>query len=282
MLQDGSLVRTASTAQDLALIVTLFRRKDGSFEKKEAAFTLVEEGRDGSERKLGTERFDLAAFAGATSVPKPLDLSLAEGRATLRGMITARWLRRMSVGHDQSSDGSVSVASTASARHGAAEPAASSPPTSLSSLPHVTLAEGGAAAASGGSSEGGSAALWIPPPPDLAAAAGGGAVAEARDELRGAHAELEAGRLEAKRLKSELEVLRKKQRELKRGQTRDDVVLQLEVQLELKSVEMMAAEEDLSNAFSGVVRDLHERINSLTAERDRLLAQAEVGKRGFR
>ena len=282
MLQDGRLVRTASTAQDLALIVTLFRRKDGSFEKKEAAFTLVEEGRDGSERKLGTERFDLAAFAGATSVPKPLDLPLAEGRATLRGMITARWLRRMSVGHDQSSDGSVSVASTASARHGAAEPAASSPPTSLSSLPHVTLAEGGAAAASGGSSEGGSAALWIPPPPDLAAAAGGGAVAEARDELRGAHAELEAGRLEAKRLKSELEVLRKKQRELKRGQTRDDVVLQLEVQLELKSVEMMAAEEDLSNAFSGVVRDLHERINSLTAERDRLLAQAEVGKRGFR
>ena len=52
--------------------------------------------------------------------------------------------------------------------------------------------------------------------------------------------------------------------------------------LERKSVEMMAAEEDLSNAFSGVVRDLHERINSLTAERDRLLAQAEVGKRGFR
>ena len=35
VLQDGRLVRTASTAQDLALIVTLFRRKDGSFEKKE-------------------------------------------------------------------------------------------------------------------------------------------------------------------------------------------------------------------------------------------------------
>ena len=77
-------------------------------------------------------------------------------------------------------------------------------------------------------------------------------------------------------------MLRRKQRELKRGQTRDDVVLQLEVALELKSVEMMSAEEDLSNAFSGVVRDLQERINSLTAERDRLLAQAEAGKRGFR
>lgn len=50
MLPDGRLVRTASTAQDLALIVTLFRRKDGSFEKKEAAFTLVEEERDGSVR----------------------------------------------------------------------------------------------------------------------------------------------------------------------------------------------------------------------------------------
>ena len=233
MLQDGRLVRTASTAQDLALIVTLFRRKDGSFEKKEAAFTLVEEGRDGSERKLGMERFDLAAFAGATSVPKPLDLPLAEGRATLRGMVTARWLRRMSMGHDQSSDGS--VASAASVRPGSAEPATSSPATSLSSLPHVTLAGGGAAAASGDGSAGGGAAVWVPPPPDHAAVAGGGAVAEARDELRCARADLDAGRLEAKRLKAELEVLRRKQRELKRGQTRDDVVLQLEVQLELKN-----------------------------------------------
>ena len=48
---------------------------------RQAAFTLVEEGRDGSERKLGTERFDLSAFADATSVPKPLDLSLAGGKA---------------------------------------------------------------------------------------------------------------------------------------------------------------------------------------------------------
>ena len=140
----------------------------------------------------------------------------------------------MSLGHDQSSDGS--AASAASARPSSAEPATSSPTTSLSSLPHVTLAEGGAAAASGdGSAGGGGSAVWIPPPPDHAASAGGGAVAEARDELRCAHADLEAGRLEAKRLKADLELLRRKQRELKRGQTRDDVVLQLEVRLELKS-----------------------------------------------
>ena len=55
----------------------------------------------------------------------PLDLSLADGRATLRGVLNARWLRRMSVGHDQSSDGS--VASFASARPSSPEPTPSPP-----------------------------------------------------------------------------------------------------------------------------------------------------------
>jgi hypothetical protein len=68
VLPDGRLVRTASTAQDLALIVTLFRRKDGSFEKKEAAFTIVEEGRDGSVRTLALGRCTLAFGSARTLV----------------------------------------------------------------------------------------------------------------------------------------------------------------------------------------------------------------------
>ncbi len=52
--------------------------------------------------------------------------------------------------------------------------------------------------------------------------------------------------------------------------------------LELKSVEAMAMEEELSNAFSGVVKDLQARINGLTTERDRLMVQGELGKRGKR
>ena len=56
------------------------------------------------------------------------------------------------------------------------------------------------------------AAAAAPPPPgsgavlSAPAAAGGGAVAAARDELRCARADLEAGRLEAKQLRAELEV----------------------------------------------------------------------------
>jgi len=59
----------------------------------------------------------------------PLDLSLADGRATVRGVLNARWLRRMSVGHDQSSDGS--VASFASARPSSPEPTPSPPGNGL-------------------------------------------------------------------------------------------------------------------------------------------------------
>ncbi len=244
LAKDGALVRTASTPQDLALIVTMFRRKDGSFEKKEAAFTVVEEGRDGSERKLGTERFDLAEFAGATSVPKPLDLVFAGGTVTLRCVLSARWLRRMSVGHDANSDDD--NLSVSSFRVDPPSRAAETPEASLSSLPQVPVAAGAGGAGSnpfGGADddddsnpfsgggggpnpfegEDGAPAVWVP----SGGGAAGGPVAEARQELRQVTAELEAGREEARQLKAEVEALRRRQRELRRAQGRDDVVLQL-------------------------------------------------------
>ena len=79
MLPDGRLVRTASTAQDLALIVTLFRRKDGSFEKKEAAFTLVEEGRDGSVRTGEGESWGWGPPRLTRSLTVPLTAEEEEG-----------------------------------------------------------------------------------------------------------------------------------------------------------------------------------------------------------
>ena len=72
----------------------------------------------------------------------------------------------------------------------------------------MVLAEGGEGGAAAASADGGSAgggAVWVPPPAEHAAA-GGGAVAVARDELRCARADLEAGRLEAQQLRAELEV----------------------------------------------------------------------------
>ena len=42
----------------------------------------------------------------------------------------------------------------------------------------------------------------------------------------------------------------------------------------------MKQEESLSDAFSGVVRDLQERVNALTAERDKAMIQIERDRLG--
>ena len=61
---DGSLSRTATTSQDLALICTMFKNsKMGNFESKMASFTLLEEAEDGTETKLSTASIDLASYA---------------------------------------------------------------------------------------------------------------------------------------------------------------------------------------------------------------------------
>jgi len=307
---DGGLVRMASTSQDLALLVTMFRRKKGGFESKEAAFTLTEEGRDGKDRKLGTARFDLSDYAEATSVPKPLDLKFGDSdgevTATLRCMVAARWLRRMSA-NAADSDDAASVASGMSAASAAS--ASGRPGPSLGSLPRVPagtpaapIGSGASASASGGGGrgsggrgsgggggggggEGREAAEsdpwandpafggWAPPKNSEAL----------REELRLAEQELAAGRQEAAQLRAQVDALTKKQRELRRAAApdwsgnggRDDVILQLEMALELKDAEKMKQEEALSDAFSGVVRDLQERVNSLTAERDKAMIQIE-------
>ena len=305
---DGCLVRTASTSQDLALLVTMFRQKKGGFETKEAAFTLTEEGRDGKDRKLGTARFDLSDYADATSVPKPLDLTFGDSDgeviATLRCMVAARWLRRMSANAADSDDAasaasgmSAASAASASARPGASLGSLQRVPAGTPAAPSsggasVSASGGGGRGSGGGGGSGGGCGGedrtsaqsdpwaddpafggWVPPKNSEAL----------REELRLAEQELAGGRQEAAQLRAQVDALTKKQRELRRAAApdwsgnggRDDVILQLETALELKDAEKMKQEEALSDAFSGVVRDLQERVNALTAERDKAMIQIE-------
>ena len=62
---------------------------------------------------------------------------------------------------------------------------------------------------------------------------------------------------------------------------REDLVLQLEVELQTKEMERADMEEELSSAFGGVIKELQARVAGLAAERDRLLASVEELKGGW-
>jgi len=110
---DGSLSRTAGTAQDLAQVCTMFKSsKSGSFESKVAKFTL--EHTDGTKQgkrantKLGFASLDLASYATAEMSSSRVELPFLNGRATLRMSLSSHWLKNLDA--DADSDGS-SVAS---------------------------------------------------------------------------------------------------------------------------------------------------------------------------
>jgi len=67
-----------------------------------------------------------------------------------------------------------------------------------------------------------------------------------------------------------------------RGGKRDEVILQLEVELQAKEDERADMEENLASAFSEVVKDLTTRAQTLSLERDRLLValEAATGRKG--
>ena len=109
------------------------------------------------------------------------------------------------------------------------------------------------------------------------------AVGELTEELRQCREKLAHNKDEVKYLRGKLERLATENRVLRREQRagkRDDVILQLETALERKDAEKMKQEESLSDAFSGVVRDLQERVNALTAERDKAMIQIERDRLG--
>ena len=309
---DGSLSRVARTSQDLALICTMFKNsKTGGFEPKSAAFTIAEETAGGEEKKLGTCMIDLAAYATPEASTDPVELSFLEGKMVLKFTLSSHWLKNMKGGDDDDDAGSVSsYASFAS--DAVPEPSFTGGEASLSSLAkfpadapppgpgHRRTGSGGAPSSSSGAA-GGFAPLSAAEKAQSAAqreaaieqrwaeeeaATGKRAEAEGlREELRQALDKLARAREEAKyhkenasRLTVENRVLRKEQRSGKR----DEVVLQLEVELARCEEDRATMEENLSQSFNTVIKELVASVASLQEQKRDLLVRIEdqSGKKG--
>lgn len=303
---DGSLTRSANTLQDLALICTMFKNsKTGGFESKSAAFTIREEGDTGEERKLGTVNIDLSAYASPEVSSDPVELSFMDGKVLLKMTLSSHWLKHMAGGDDDDTASISTLGSYASDRPD------DEPPPSLSSLqvsPQVPGAGAAAtvpAAAAGSSVAGGGGKAYTPIGADERArinaardeqieklwadqsekASEKAAVEELTEELRQCREKLAHNKDEVKYLRDKLERLATENRVLRREQRagkRDDVIMQLEVELEAKEGERAEMEEQLSAAFGGVIKELQARVTSLVTERDALLVRQEAaaGKKG--
>ena len=261
---NGSLVRTASTPQDLVLITTMYQRKDGGFEKKEAKFTVFEERRDGREVRLGSVRFDLASYTTELNVKQPLDLQLANGKTTIACLLSASTMAHEHDGDSNDSDAISSDGGAATEDEDEALPRRPAAASGHSAAVDVSDTSPWAAAATA---------------PHLRVGDRGHTeVAALREQLRAVQAERAQLAGEAATLKARAQALRKEQRELRRKQpARDDAILQLEAAIEVKNAERVAAEEALAVAFGGVVQELHEKAEAIAKERDRLLIQLEAG-----
>ena len=308
---DGSLSRTASTSQDLALICTMFKNaKSGAFEPKSASFSLREETPEGQERKLGTASVDLSSYATPDKSSDPVELSFMEGRIRLKLTLTSHWLKQMAAVDDDEASVS-SVGSFASSVGGGAVHSdddglsdADTPPPNTKPAT-FTPARGGAPAMAPPSTPGMAMAPMATPGSTMrerseaereaaverrwAEEAGKEAnqaaaeqlrneLAEAREALAKSYSEVKSLKGRVERLTSENRVLRREQR----GGKRDEVVLQLETELVVKDQERADMEENLSRAFSGVIAEAHARISQLTAERDKLMVDLEAKSKSGR
>ena len=308
---DGSLTRSANTLQDLALICTMFKNsKTGGFESKSAALTIREDGDTGEERKLGTVNIDLSAYASPDVSSDPVELSFMDGKVLLKMTLSSHWLKHMVGGDDDDAASISTLGSYASDRPD------DEPPPSLSSLQVASLAPGGRAAAAtapvaaagssgAGGGGGGGGMTYTPIGADERVrinaardeqieklwtdqsekASEQAAVGELTEELRQCREKLAHNKDEVKYLRGKLERLATENRVLRREQRagkRDDVILQLEVELETKEGERAEMEEQLSAAFGGVIKELQARVTSLVTERDALLVRQEAaaGKKG--
>ena len=105
---DGSLSRTASTTQDLALICTMYKQKrGGSFESKSSSFSLREETPEGSERKLGTVAVDLSSYATPEKSSDAVELGFMDNKIRLKLTLSSHWLKQMSANDGSGDDSSV-------------------------------------------------------------------------------------------------------------------------------------------------------------------------------
>ena len=310
---DGTLSRTASTTQDLALICTMFKNvRSGAFESKSASFSLREETPEGAERKLGSASIDLSSYATPDKHSDAVELSFMEGKVRLKLTLTSHWLKQMTAVDDDdasvSSVGSfassamggahsdddlddVQTPSAVGARHAAhlghhrsaAPGSAAPPPTPSAAAPSAVMTPGASGATERERSDAARAAAaerrWVEEANRATRHDEAEQQAEhLQTELSNAREALASAKTEVKYLKGRVERLVHENRVLRReqrGGKRDEVVLQLETELVAKESERAEMEEQLSRAFGGVISDAHARIGQLTAERDRLLVSLE-------
>jgi len=305
---DGSLSRSATTNQDLALICTMFKNaKTGGFEPKSASFSLREETEDGEEKKIDSATIDLSSYATPEKTTDKVELSFLDGKIRLSLTLSSHWLKSMNASAADDDGASVSSmgSGASSAIGGKSEEERERDDLDISQWAGTGGSSGGGG--SGGSEDslarsGGTAPSASEPQTERELSdamrtaaiearwneqAGKVEKAEALEvaraelaEVRGLYAvsqkELKSLRSQADRLASENRVLRREQR----GGKRDEVILQLEAELVYKDQERADMEENLSKAFSSVLDDAHARITKLTAERDRLLVQLEEAQHG--
>ena len=102
---DGTITRTATTLEDLALVCTMFKSaRSGTFESKLATFTLKEELPSGDERKLCSATVDLSAYATPDISADPVELPFLEGKAVLKMTLSSHWLKNMRGAADDDDD----------------------------------------------------------------------------------------------------------------------------------------------------------------------------------
>eukprot|EP00316_Scyphosphaera_apsteinii_P016391 CAMPEP_0119332338 /NCGR_PEP_ID=MMETSP1333-20130426/82509_1 /TAXON_ID=418940 /ORGANISM="Scyphosphaera apsteinii, Strain RCC1455" /LENGTH=374 /DNA_ID=CAMNT_0007342143 /DNA_START=23 /DNA_END=1147 /DNA_ORIENTATION=- len=292
---DGSLVRSASTTQDLAQICTMFKNsRTKAFEPKLCTFTLRSATDDS---KLGSTTLDLSSYATPEISSDLVELSLLDGQIVIRFTLTSHWLKNVNTAGSNEDDVSscqslgsyTDVEEEESITSIAVEKSVGTPlqQAAFLSSPAASANEPAAASSSGTFT-----------PMNAEERARIGAAREAaierrwaqeeekvkdaqreeclKEEIRELKEQLKHSRSEAKYLRDRMEQLAAENRVLRRDPKkgkRDAVIQQLEVELERQEQERSDMEEQLSAAFGGQLKELQARVTGLTSERDRLLVQ---------
>ena len=281
---DGTLSRTASTHQDLAMICTMFRKSRGAFESKSSSFTLIEELADSSgQRKLGSASVDLASYASLDAGSDAVELSFMEGNITVRMTFTSHYLKPSvhgAIDETASVSSCGSFASSAALGKSSDEEAGASRRSDLDEGAGALDRQRSERQREDARREAAIEQRWEEEETRSRAA---GEAATLRAELVAARERAAKAVSEAKYLRDKCSRLAHENRVLRReprAGKRDEVVLMLETELAAKEQERTDMEEELSKAFGGLLTEAQARINSLTAERDRLLSEAHAAKRG--
>lgn len=255
-----------------------------------SSFILKEESASGEERRLGSATIDLASYATPDISSDKVELSFCDGKIVLRLNLSSHWLKSVNA-HDDDNDSTASFDSDISSNHNpssrassvaapAGAPGTAVPPIGLTSR-QFTAMDADERALTSRRREEAIEERWA----EEERRGRGAQDAEAlADEVARLGDELSRSRCEGTYLRDRLARLQAENRVLRRDPRtgkREDLVLQLEVELQTKEMERADMEEELSSAFGGVIKELQARVAGLAAERDRLLAGIEETRGGW-